>query len=176
MRKVVTTLHPLGRRVVTTSTLPTEIKRFGHVSGVWVTDFQSAVSLIDALRMTLIQGANTKALQDGQETKMELVYEYLTGPKFKHRVEAIVEKFEDMCLDLNREKKIMLKNWAKRDSQIEGVIMATVGDNQWLVPNLRHAGREQAGSVIVYSFRAVSSRVMNSPWLMRSLTRVVLSI
>ena len=27
---------------------------------------------------------------------MELVYQYLTGPKFRHRVEAIVEKFSDM--------------------------------------------------------------------------------
>ncbi len=113
--------------IIMTSALPAEIKRFGQINGVWVTDFQSAFSLIDALRMTLIQVANTKALQDGQETKMELVYEYLTGPKFKHRVEAIVEKFEDMRADLNREKKVTMKNWAKRDSQIEGVIMSTLG-------------------------------------------------
>jgi len=113
--------------IIMTSALPAEIKRFGQINGVWVTDFQSAFSLIDALRMTLIQVANTKALQDGQETKMELVYEYLTGPKFKHRVEAIVEKFEDMRADLNREKKVTMKNWAKRDTQIEGVIMATMG-------------------------------------------------
>ena len=113
--------------IIMTATLPSEINRFGQVNGVWVTDFHSAYSLIDALRMTLIQVANTKALQDGQETKMELVYDYLTGPKFKHRVEAIVEKFEDMRADLNREKKVMMKNWSKRDAQIEGVIMATVG-------------------------------------------------
>lgn len=113
--------------IIMTATLPTEITRFGQLSGVWVTDFQSAFSLIEALRMTLIQVANTKALQDGQETKMELVYQYLTGPKFKHRVEAIVEKFEDMRADLDREKKVMMKNWSKRDAQIEGVIMATIG-------------------------------------------------
>lgn len=113
--------------IIMTATLPNEITSFGQLSGVWVTDFQSAFSLIEALRMTLIQVANTKAIKDGQETKMELVYEYLTGPKFKHRVEAIVEKFEDMRDDLNREKKVMMKNWAKRESQIEGVIMATVG-------------------------------------------------
>ena len=113
--------------IIMTATLPSEINRFGQVNGVWVTDFNSAYSLIDALRMTLIQVANTKALQEGQETKMELVYDYLTGPKFKHRVEAIVEKFEDMRNDLNREKKVMMKNWSKRDAQIEGVIMATVG-------------------------------------------------
>lgn len=113
--------------IIMTATLPTEIRYFGQVNGVWVTNYASAISLIEALRMTLIQVTNSKVIQDGQETKMELVYEYLTGPKFKHRVEAIVEKFEDMRTDLNREKKVMMKNWAKRDNQIEGVIMATMG-------------------------------------------------
>ena len=113
--------------IIMTATLPSELRYFGQVNGVWVTNYASAISLIEALRMTLIQVTNSKVIQDGQETKMELVYEYLTGPKFKHRVEAIVEKFEDMRVDLNREKKVMMKNWAKRDSQIEGVIMATMG-------------------------------------------------
>jgi hypothetical protein len=58
---------------------------------------------------------------------MELVYQYLTGPRFKHRVEAIVEKFSDMQADLDREKKAMTRLWAKRESQIQGVIESTVG-------------------------------------------------
>ena len=40
---------------------------------------------------------------------MELVYQYLTGPKFRHRVEAIVEKLSDMRADLDREKKAMTR-------------------------------------------------------------------
>lgn len=58
---------------------------------------------------------------------MELVYDYLTGPRFRHRVEAIVEKFSDMQADLDREKKAMTRLWAKRESQIQGVIESTVG-------------------------------------------------
>ena len=58
---------------------------------------------------------------------MELVYDYLTGPRFRHRVEAIVEKFSDMQADLDREKKSMARLWAKRDAQIQGVIESTVG-------------------------------------------------
>lgn len=65
--------------------------------------------------------------QEGQETKMELVYHYLTGPKFRHRVEAIVEKFSDMQADLDRERKSMTRLWAKREAQIQGVIESTVG-------------------------------------------------
>lgn len=54
-------------------------------------------------------------------------YQYLTGPRFRHRVEAIVEKFSDMQADLDREKKAMTRLWAKRESQIQGVIESTVG-------------------------------------------------
>jgi len=42
---------------------------------------------------------------------MELVYDYLTGPRFRHRVEAIVEKFSDQQADLDREKKSMTRLW-----------------------------------------------------------------
>src|SRR4051812_29371821 len=65
--------------------------------------------------------------QQGQLTKMELVYAYLTGPTFRHRVEAIVEKFSDMRDDLDRERKTMTRLWAKREAQIQGVLEATVG-------------------------------------------------
>jgi hypothetical protein len=58
---------------------------------------------------------------------MELVYQYLTGPKFRHRVEAIVERFSDMQADLDRERKAMTRLWSKREAQIQGVIESTVG-------------------------------------------------
>ncbi len=63
-----------------TSARPQEIKRFGEINGIWITDYESALPLIDALGMTLIQVANSNVAQHGQETKMKLIYEYLTGP------------------------------------------------------------------------------------------------
>ena len=58
---------------------------------------------------------------------MELVYGYLTGPRFRHRVEAIVETFSEMQDDLNKERKFMMRNWAKREEQIRGVLEGTSG-------------------------------------------------
>ena len=58
---------------------------------------------------------------------MQLVYQYMTGSKFRHRVEAIVEKFSDMQADLDRERKTMTRLWAKREAQILGVVESTVG-------------------------------------------------
>ncbi len=65
--------------------------------------------------------------QEGQQTKTEQVYQYLTGPRFRHRVEAIVERFSEMQDDLNRERKATMRLWAKREAQIQGVIDSTVG-------------------------------------------------
>jgi hypothetical protein len=78
-------------------------------------------------RHSLIDVTSVRQAREGQETKMELVYQYLTGPKFRHRVEAIVERFADMQADLDRERKAMTRLWAKREAQIHGVIESTVG-------------------------------------------------
>ncbi|MBL4852569.1 MAG: DUF2130 domain-containing protein [Gammaproteobacteria bacterium] len=113
--------------VLISQALPKDIESFGHVDNVWVTAPKYAFPLVMSLRQTLIQVAHSKQSQEGQQTKMALVYDYLTGPRFRHRVEAIVEKFSDMQADLDREKKTMTRLWAKRESQIDGVIESTVG-------------------------------------------------
>ena len=62
--------------------------------------------------------AKLRQAGDGQYTKMGMVYEYLTGPRFRNRIEAMVEKFTDMQEDLDKERKTMTRLWAKREEQI----------------------------------------------------------
>jgi len=113
--------------VIVSHSLPTSIESFGQIDGTWVSGPSYAIPLTIALRQSLIEIKNARLAQDGQQTKTEQVYEYLTGPKFRHRVEAIVEKFSVMQDDLNKERKAMTRLWAKRESQIQGVIETTVG-------------------------------------------------
>jgi hypothetical protein len=56
-------------------------------------------------------------------TKMEPVYQYLTGPQFRHSIDAIIEKFPD----LDPERKTMMRMWAKRVEQLKGVLDSTAG-------------------------------------------------
>jgi hypothetical protein len=113
--------------ILVSRALPKGVDTFGYVDGIWITDSPFIVPLAIALRQSLIAVAGARRAQAGQETKMELVYRYLTGPKFRHRVEAIVEKFSEMQADLDRERKAMTRLWAKREAQIRGVIESTVG-------------------------------------------------
>jgi hypothetical protein len=95
--------------------------------GVWVSDYRCAIPVAIALRQSLISLSAARHAGEGQQTKMELVYQYLTGPRFRHRIEAIVEKFSDMQSDLEKERKATIRLWAKRETQIRGVIESTVG-------------------------------------------------
>ena len=94
---------------------------------VWVTHPRAALPVAMTLRNTLIEVACARQSTEGQQTKMEMVYQYLTGPRFRQRVQAIVEAFSSMHEDLEKEKRAITKQWAKREEQIHRVMQATVG-------------------------------------------------
>ncbi|ESY73696.1 hypothetical protein X740_32180 [Mesorhizobium sp. LNHC221B00] len=107
--------------------LPPGVETFDLLDGVYVAHPKCAIPIAILLRQSLIELTNSRLAQDGQATKMDQVYGYLTGPRFRHRVEAIVEKFSDMQEDLAKERKATTRLWAKREAQIQGVIESTVG-------------------------------------------------
>jgi hypothetical protein len=113
--------------VIISQALPKEVETFGLIDGVWIADPKIALPLALSLRQTLIEVASARQASEGQQTKMEMVYGYLTGPRFRQRVQAIVEAFSSMKEDLDREKKAIIRQWAKREEQIDRVMQATVG-------------------------------------------------
>ena len=113
--------------VITSQALPEGIDSFGMVDGIWVCAPRYAVPLASSLRQSLIEVASAKGRAMGQETKMEMIYDYLTGTQFKQRVDAIVERFEDMQDNLRKERVFIEKQWALRAKQIDLVIASTVG-------------------------------------------------
>jgi len=113
--------------VIVSQALPKEVQTFDLIEGVWVTHPRAALPVAVTLRHTLIEVTCARQATEGQQTKMEMVYQYLTGPRFRQRVQAIVEAFSSMQGDLDKEKKAIIKQWAKREEQIEHVMQATVG-------------------------------------------------
>ena len=113
--------------VLVTQALPKDMDTFDLVEGVWVTPPRTAIPVALALRQMLSEVALARQSTEGQQTKMEMVYQYLTGPRFRQRIQAIVEAFSSMREDLDKEKKAIMKQWAKREEQTERVLQATVG-------------------------------------------------
>ncbi|MGB6082516.1 MAG: DUF2130 domain-containing protein [Xanthobacteraceae bacterium] len=113
--------------LLVSNVLPKSCETFGCIDGVWVTHRRYAMPLAAALRHSLIEVTTLRQANAGQRSKMELMYQYLTGPRFRLRIEAIVDKFTDMQADLDRERKTITRLWAKREQQLNAVITSSAG-------------------------------------------------
>ncbi len=113
--------------VLVSATLPDEVSGFDAVDNVWVTTPALALPLAAALRTALLGAHAVRQAQEGMRTKSEEVYAYVTGPQFRHRVEALVEAFTTLQADLEAEKRAALKQWAKREAQVTRVMESTTG-------------------------------------------------
>ncbi len=122
--------------VIVTETMPKDVSSFTQIEGVWITNFSLAGSLAGVLRTGLMQVSQAKLSAVGKNEKMEVLYNYLSGPEFKQKVEAIVETFKSLREDLDKEKRSITKIWAQREKQIERVITNTAlmyGDLQGII-------------------------------------------
>ena len=66
-----------------------------------------------------LEFAIARQSSEGQETEAALIYQYLIGPRFRQRVQAIVEAFTSIQDDLGAEKRLRQKQCAKRETQLE---------------------------------------------------------
>lgn len=113
--------------VLVSQALPKGVDTFDLVEHVWVTSPRLVQPVAMALRQQLIDVARSRLTSEGLQTKTALVYQYLTGPRFRQRIQGIVEAFETLRRDLDAERKVIVKQWAKREAQIERVMQGTLG-------------------------------------------------
>jgi hypothetical protein len=113
--------------VLVSMALPKDVKHFALIEGVWVAEYGLALGVATALRTNLIQVALVKLTVKGKHETLELLYQYISSLEFKHRIEAMVESFQGMRDDLNKERQMMEKQWAKREKQIELVVQNVSG-------------------------------------------------
>lgn len=119
--------YPADLAVLVSSVLPKGVDRLDVVEAVHVVHPREALALAAILRAHLLDIARVRLQQVGQAGKMEQMYEYLTGPHFKHRVDAIIENFRAQQKELEKEKAFMLRQWAKREKNLFNVLEATSG-------------------------------------------------
>lgn len=111
--------------VLVTETMPTDMSRFGLKDGIWICSFEEFKGLCVVLRESIINISTEITNQDNKGEKMGMLYDFLTSNGFRLQIEAIVEGFSQMQIDLQSEKRAMTKIWSKREKQIEKVITNT---------------------------------------------------
>lgn len=62
-----------------------------------------------------------------ENEKMKAIYDYLSGPDFKMRIEAVGDAIMAMNDDLAAERRSMERIWSKQEKQIQRVITSVAG-------------------------------------------------
>ena len=112
--------------VLVTEVMPSDMDRMGLKDGIWVCNYDEFKGLCSVLRESIIQISNAISSQENKGDKMHMLYDYLTGNTFRLQVEAIVEGFTQMKVDLESEKRAMQSIWKKREKQIDKVTVNTI--------------------------------------------------
>lgn len=113
--------------VLISEVLPNDIKVFGQKDGIWVGSFHSIVGLGMVLRRCLLDVMSVKSASSGQKGKKEIMWEYLTSTEFNQKMQAILETFSSMQLDIDKEKIWFRRKWEKQEANIRRVIDNTAG-------------------------------------------------
>lgn len=114
--------------VIVSQELPTEYGDMKHLeNNVWAVKPKLAPMLAAALRGTILQVDAANRNSEGKDAKMEALYQFLTGPEFRHRVEAIVENYGLLQDEIEKEKRAAALRWSHQEKAIRAVIDNTIG-------------------------------------------------
>jgi hypothetical protein len=107
--------------VIVTETMPADMLRFGERDGVWICSFHEVKSVSFVLREMLLKLQSVRQTQENKGDKMEMLYSYLTSPEFVQSTRRVIENYDNMRQQLDKEKRAMTKLWAEREKQIWAV-------------------------------------------------------
>jgi hypothetical protein len=113
--------------VLVSDVVPKDVDSFGFRDGVWIAKRRYVPALVLALRHTLSEVAQAKRAVASKNDSIEVLFNYMTGPEFRNRVEAIASSFIEMRDDLEKEKRTISRHWAKRAKQLDVIIVNTSG-------------------------------------------------
>ncbi|MDB5185541.1 MAG: hypothetical protein JWL85_64 [Candidatus Saccharibacteria bacterium] len=112
--------------IIITEVMPKSISEdIGQYNGVWVCKPQMAVVLASLLRKGLLDAGLQKALAQNRGTKADALYNFITSHEFVQQVEAMVETYQEMTLQITKERTYYAKFWAEREAQTQRLLLGT---------------------------------------------------
>jgi len=95
--------------------------------GIWLVRPDLVRALAEALRTVLIESQRQKGISAGKGESMEALYNYITSAQFAQKIRAVVDAYEQMRSDLEKEKAAMQRLWKKREGQLERITSNMLG-------------------------------------------------
>lgn len=112
--------------VIVTETMPEGADKYFFKDGVWICSFWEIKGLSLVLRYSILQVQAVTITQQGKDSKMEMLYSYLTSQEFRGQFEAIIEGFKSLQNGYSDEKLKMQKIWKEREKQLEKILSNAV--------------------------------------------------
>lgn len=112
--------------ILVTETMPKDKQGAFLDQGIWIVDPKTAISVAKVARQGLIELHHSLVASNSRHEKADILYNYLTNPIFRQRLEAVVDSFQQMREDLDREKRAISKTWKQREKLIDSVVDNTL--------------------------------------------------
>lgn len=112
--------------VIVTQAMPEGYDKFFYEDGVWICSFSEIKPFAAILRYMLLQIHNVTVINEGRETKMQLIYNYLTSREFADTFEAIINGFRELQKGYQDEKLKIQKIWKEREKQLEKILSSSI--------------------------------------------------
>lgn len=114
--------HKAEIGVIVTESMPKDMPTMGLRNGVFVCSFSEVRGIALVLRQSVLRMAEVRSQEENKDDKAHLLYAYFTSPEFKRRMQVIVDGYAVMKQQLDTEKRLVQKQWAARDKQLEALV------------------------------------------------------
>jgi len=99
----------------------------GHINEVWIASPKLIIPLAMLLRKSLLDAAKQKAISTNKQGKAEYLYNYVTGTDFINSVKAMLETYQEMQAQINKERVAYEKFWSQREMQVKKMFSGMAG-------------------------------------------------
>ncbi|MBC7764533.1 DUF2130 domain-containing protein [Microbacteriaceae bacterium] len=112
--------------VIITESMPKQIEAdMGLFQGIWVAKPGLAIALGSLLRKSLLDVGLQKARTEHQGGKAEALYNFVTSHEFIQQVELMVETYQEMNLQVQKERVAYERLWSQREKQSQKLLLGT---------------------------------------------------
>ena len=111
--------------VIVSAALPPNVTNYAYQGGIWATNLDCALNLALSLRYSLIQAFHIKSAIAAKDGKKDELYHYFTGPEFQRRVEAMMDAFQLLMEDMEKEKRYFNTKWSRQEKSIRTLMDQT---------------------------------------------------
>lgn len=112
--------------IIITEVMPKGIDGdMGQLNGVWICKPSMAVVLGVLLRKGLLDVGREKAIAEHRGTSAEALFNFVTSHEFIQQIESMVETYQEMTLQVQKERVAYEKMWSQREKQAQKLLLGT---------------------------------------------------